>query len=248
MKIPTILNHSEFLDAPLDYKWNEDTSLFYIDEADNEKVYFAFWALNHKASLGMVTALCEWIYWRVYKHINKPAIEECIESLWASVINMDYSYKWDATTGYVSTPTEGPIWAMAFLMGEPVATYHEGWHFFPTVDKLALLARHIAPNKKQFDEWFQKTLKKAASLFPSTIDHKDIAKHPRKYDNVPYDSSDEPAIPREFFFEADFDYETADNASLINQFLSNLDYANNQFLNSPEKMLELGFKGTPYKY
>ncbi|XKM12635.1 hypothetical protein RCS94_06310 [Orbaceae bacterium ac157xtp] len=248
MNIPTILNHSEFMDAPLDYKWDEDTSLFYIDEADNEKVYVAFWALNHKASMGMIAALCEWIYWRVYKHVGRPSIEECIEGLWASIINKDYSFNWEANNEYNSTPAEGPIYAMIFSLNQLIDAYHEGWHFFINVDKLALLARHIAPNKKQFDEWFQKTLKKAASLFPSTIDHKDIAKHPRKYDDVYYDSSDEPAIPREFFFEAGFDYETADNASLINQFLSNLDYANNRFLNSPEKMLELGFKGTPYKY
>jgi len=63
-----------------------------------------------------------------------------------------------------------------------------------------------------------------------------------------YDSTAEPVIPRNFYWDVDFDYRTADNTSIINGYLSGLDYRNNQFLSSPETMIEEGFKGTPYKY
>lgn len=91
-------------------------------------------------------------------------------------------------------------------------------------------------------------LKKAALLFPSGYDYSEILKDVYTYEKRKYNSSDEAVIPRQFFWDEDFDYQAAGNAELINEFLSTLDYKNNEFLNPPKTMLKNGFLGTPYKY
>lgn len=242
MKIPNILNNSDFLDAPLNYKWNVATSEFYYVDANNSKVYEAIAKLNYKATYGIIAALCEWIYWRVSRHIDTPIplAMMSLEAQWASIIDKRYSFVWNYTGDYISEPANGPIWAMLKIIYNPRISYFMGDSEFMDVDNLVMLARHIAPDKSSFDEWFIKTLKKGEKLFPFDISLKGQAET--------YDCSVESVIPREFFFEFDYDYEKENNALLINQFLSSLDYNNNKLLNSPEKMIELGFRGTPYEY
>ncbi len=53
-------------------------------------------------------------------------------------------------------------------------------------------------------------------------------------------------VPREVF-EPEFNFEPGETEHLIQEFIKNLD-RENPFLRSPEEMLKLGFKGTPYKY
>lgn len=243
MDIPKIFNSSEYLNTPLNYKWEASTAEFYFVDAGNDKVYEAIAKLNYKATLGMATALCEWVYWRVINHIEspEPLAKMGIESLWASIVDKHYSFKWRYGSGeYQIDPGNGAIWAMLKCIGGSIASYHNGNSVFKDIDNLAMLARHIAPDQSFFDEWFKTTLEKATKLFPFETTSSNSAES--------YDCSFEPAIPREFFFESDYDFETADNAFFINKFLSSLDYKSNKALNSPEKMLELGFSGTPYKY
>ena len=39
---------------------------------------------------------------------------------------------------------------------------------------LSMLARHLMPNKKIFDDWFTETLRKTAEVFPCTYDYADL--------------------------------------------------------------------------
>lgn len=249
MKIPEVLNNPEFLDAPLRYKWGKDIVDFYRIDAKNDKIDLAFEKLNHKATYGVITAFCEWIYWRVFKHdINFPLVEMSIKSQWASLIDKRYSFAWNYSGDYVSDVANSTLWTMLKIIITLRDNYYNGHYFFTGVDKLGLLARYVSPNKDVFDEWLEITIKKAAKLFPAQYDHREIVRNPRDYDWTEYDSSGESPIPREFFFDPCYDYETGNDIQLLNRFLSSLDYKNNKLLNSPEKMFELGFTGTPYQY
>lgn len=249
MQIPEVLNNPEFLDAPLKYKWSEDIVSFYRFDAKNDKLSLAFEKLNHKATYGIVTAFCEWIYWRVARHnINLPLAKMSIESQWASLIDKCYSFAWKHSGEYMPDIANGTLWTMLKLIVTPRSNYYNGHYFFIGVDKLGLLARYVSPDKDIFDEWLETTMKKAERLFPAQYDHRELVRNPRGYDWTIYVSSSEPVIPREFFFDPYYVYETADNIQVINEFLSSLDYQGNRVLNSPEKMIELGFSGTPYQY
>ena len=62
-----------------------------------------------------------------------------------------------------------------------------------------------------------------------------------------YDCSVDAPVPREFFFDQNFEYSEEAAKPVLNAFLQSLDYNNNPWLCTPEEMLEKGFKGTPYK-
>lgn len=243
LTIPKILDTPEFYDAPLSYKWKDSSAEFYYVDAKNDKVYEGIAKLNYKATLGMATALCEWVYWRVLNHTEtpEPLAKVGIESLWASVVDKQYSFTWHYGSGkYQTDPANGAMYAMLKCIGGSIASYHTGNSVFKDIDHLAMLARHIAPDQSFFDQWFKRTLEKATELFPFVETENNPASK--------YDCSLEPVVPREFFFDPDYDYETADNVKLINNFLSSIDYENNKALNNPKKMIEQGFQGTPYKY
>lgn len=245
MRIPKILDNDMFLKAPIKYKWNEDTSSFYYVDAENEKISYALWKLNHKATYGIATSLCEWIYWRMSRYINRPLALQSIEAQWASILDRRYSIDWNFDGDYISEPINGPIYTMLKILQLPRECYYEGSIFIDDgVEKLAMLARHISPDKKFFDQWFNNNLRNAVRLFPAQYDRDGDLD---AYEDKIYDSSQEPVIPREFFFDPDYNYEAADNEKLINQFLASLNYKENVLLNSPEDMLNIGFVGKPYQ-
>ena len=62
-----------------------------------------------------------------------------------------------------------------------------------------------------------------------------------------YDCSADIPVPREFFFDSEFQYSEDTAKPVLNAFLQSLDYDNNPWLCTPEEMLEKGFQGTPYK-
>ena len=231
LTIPKILDTPEFYDAPLDYKWDEKASDFYSVDAEKPKLENTLDKLNYKAAFGIATALCEWIYWRMHKYIDKPGIPLALEAQWAGLINKHYFYCWSYEGDYISDPIYGPTYSMWQCV--QFITYNYEQNNFCTNDdicRLAIIARHICPDKKFFDNWLSDALKKSTKLF------------------FYKETVEEPIILKQFFFEDDYNYQTADNIKIINNFLSTLEYKKNNFLNSPEKMLELNFQGTPYKY
>lgn len=253
LTVPNMLNNEFFLGAPLDYKWGNKAAGFYAVDAEKMKLGVALFTINHKATFGIATALMEWVYWRVSRHIEIPTFLPIIESQWAAIIDKHYSFHKDfENTSLIDedfNPAVQPIWVMLFVLNSPKYSYFNGRFLINVaVDKLAVLARHISPDKKFFDSWLSHVLKKAAKLFPAQYSYHEVIENRKEYFNKSYDSSDESAIPREFFFEPDYDYNVANNHLLINKFLSSLDYKNNPNLNSPEQMIAEGFAGTPYQY
>ncbi|MBD8348189.1 hypothetical protein [Dysgonomonas sp. HGC4] len=131
----------------------------------------------------------------------------------------------------MSDPINGPTYAMWQSVQYSRYNYIDNEHSSnEDVVRLAIIARHICPDKKLFDNWLRHILKRCIELFP--------------YIKL----SNKPVIPRQFFFEKDYNYQSADHIKIINEFLSSLNYKENETLNSPEIMKEEGFQGTPYKY
>lgn len=249
LNIPTILNNEFFLKSPLNYSWDDVTSSFYYVDAHNEKIGKALWSLNHKATFGVATALCEWIYWRMSEHINRPKVNQALEAQWAGIIDMHYFFDWEFDEDYLSDPIDGPIWVMLKCISYPREAYVNGYIFInKKIPNLAMLARHISPEPKLFDNWFSHILKKSAELFPAGYDYAEVLADFKNREDDIYDSTNEPAIPRCFFWDLNYDPKDSDNNKIINEFLANLNYQENTFLIPPEEMIEDGFAGTPYQY
>lgn len=111
------------------------------------------------------------------------------------------------------------------------------------------LARYVSDDPQLFDSWFNSVIIKSTELFPVPTDELDengvfIFNEDKDFD--PY-LIKEPFIPREFYFEPDFDYQTADLKQLQQKLLDSVNYKENLFLSSPERMISIDFVGTPYQ-
>lgn len=253
LTIPKILDIPEFYDAPLDYKWNnsiEDR----ITTIAPEKVIDIVVKLNHKAQVGLATACSELIYWRLYKFHEKNRQDltdyiTFIEAAWASIIDKLYLAVEMSPLDYGDNKVEFVLYNTDALFRPVAKRYTNGSYFtYELVANIVAIAKHISPDKDVFDSWLIDCLKRSKVLFPAQYDVDDIIFERPIYKKMIYDSSSEPAIPREFYFTPDFDYRTADIAAINQAYLDKLDDKNNPYLNSPEKMLGMGFQDTPYKY
>ncbi|MCL1917077.1 MAG: hypothetical protein FWG14_01990 [Peptococcaceae bacterium] len=104
---------------------------------------------------------------------------------------------------------------------------------------IALLAEYITPKKEVFREWFTNVLRKASEAYPCSFDYDKIDTKGK------YDDTNDPPVFRDFFFGSEpYDEETARQNS--RNFMQSVKGSNNPYLRSPEEMIELGFKGTPY--
>ncbi len=254
LQIPQLLDTPEFLDAKLDYKWNssiEDR----MTEKVSDKLFDAVCPLNHKAQMGIALAMTEFIYWRLHKFCEKENIDltipfSFVEAAWPGIIDKQYAISLPPRifeeTGNVKI---GAVIENTDAFLSYVATgYLNGSYFaYESVPSIIALARHIAPDKDWFDKWSTDIFSRALKLFPAQYNVDDIIFERPTYKKMMYDSSNEPPIPREFFFESGFDYKTADITALNQVYLKNLDL-DNPFLNPTQKMIENGFQGTPYKY
>lgn len=248
LQIPQILDTREFLDAPLDYKWKKEDCRMYYLEYINDKLSHALWNLNHRSTVGLATALAEWSLWRLSPSKQQGFTRELssLEAMWAGLVDKNYIFDSLYKGKKDEDKVIGPLWVIMKCMEDVRYNYIEGKIFINgKLSALAAIARLVTPEPYFFDNWLTSCIKRASELFPAEYDRSD-----KRYDNPQerYSSSHEPPIPREFFFEPDFDYSKADIDTLLNNYISSLDYQTNEFLNSPEKMVELGFQGTPYRY
>lgn len=197
--------------------------------------------------MGLATACSEWVFWRISKeHDMIGRVFNAIEPLWLGQIDKHYVLNWKYAAPKRDTIYANIVWIIFNSHLFIRDNYIKGdYQIQFRVMNLAMLARHVTPDKKMFDNWFSDCLERSITLFPAQYDRGEIL---GKIVNG-YDSSDEPAIPREFYFEPGFDYEKADIDSLLEKFVDSVDFlTNDTFFFSPEKLIERGFQGTPYKY
>jgi hypothetical protein len=95
---------------------------------------------------------------------------------------------------------------------------------------LVLLVRHISPKKKVFDKWFSSKIIELARLFPCQYNDEILD----ETDEAIYDSSNEPVICREFFFDPEFKYSPEATTQSLNELIDHLDHKGNSFLHLPE--------------
>lgn len=250
--MPTLLKNIQIENELPKYTWNGDKFIYFMHEVKNDKLTDAIRLLNHKATMGLTLAAGEWILWRLSRETNIITTLNPLEAMWAGLIDKRYPLNWENNNkkdrGLL---VEGPIFILNRCLQVGLSRYQEGsYSFSEFVVHIISLARYILPKPhiKTFDNWLSNCLKRSAELFPTQYDVIDIIWNEEKYEGTSYDSSNEHPIPREFYFEPNFDYKTADIQGLLNQFLNSLDPKTNPYLQSPEEMLKQGFQGTPYQY
>lgn len=228
---PAIIVQSKSIGHVIDFKWNKKKIEQFLDPLEgNEELENELLKINHKAAVGLTAALLEWIYWRYSGYTkNSTDIQKRIEALWSSIDNIKNSKPLVFDTNFdisASGHVDGPLWIALMNVRMIDVMYRKGSYTLQNeLIGLVLLARHITPRKKVFDKWFTKTIAVLKEDYPCQYSA-DIIEN----EDAVYDSSQEPTICRNFFFDPEFQYSTEASEKAIHELIDNLDSKTNPFL------------------
>lgn len=242
--LPKIFISNNYLNRPLNYKWN-DRIEEKIEQGEHTKLNKMLEQLNFKATFGLGIAASEWIFWRIFDWQSgyENGARKYTEAHWLGLISHFYMTDWDYGVKYPSNDKiKSLAWDITKIFEWIRLFYKEnrGGLYYKT-SQVIMFARHISEYEEFFDTWFEDCLKRSIALFPD----KRMDKKGKQIES--YLPEQDPFIPRDFYFDPEFDYQSADLKALQLAMLNEADYKKNQFIRTPENMLEKGFKGTPYQ-
>lgn len=235
--VPKVILESKSIGHPVNFKWTKKKIDELLDPLEgNEDFENTLMQINHKASVGLAAALLEWIYWRFTGYTQHFLdTQKRIEALWCSINNREQTLPllFDTDLDLPATGSvNGALWIALMNVRMIDVRYRKGSYFLQTeLIGLILLARHITPKKKKFDIWFNEVLTKLILQYPCQYRAQDLD----ETDEAVYDSSHEPAISREFFFDAEFVCTAEASETALHNFIDNLDLKANPFLNFSRK-------------
>ncbi|WP_281235235.1 hypothetical protein [Flavobacterium gelatinilyticum] len=237
--IPKVISESKSIGYPINFKWTKRKIDQLLDPLEgNEDLENTLMQINHKGSMGLTAALLEWVYWRFNgytKHINDT--KKRIEALWCSIENREQTNPllFDTDLDMPATGSvNGALWIALMDVRLIDVHYRKGSYFLQNeLTGLVLLARHIIPKKKKFDQWLSETLTKLILQYPCPYKNHELSNTDKKV----YDSSHEPAISREFFFDSEFVCTSETSQDALHNFIDNLDLKANPFVNYSQGIL-----------
>jgi len=173
LQIPKILDTPEFLDAPLDYKMNDKIAGGFID-VENEKLIFSVCNMSHKASMGLITALSEWVFWRLKGHKDMSKCFLMTQAHWSGIIDKHYMFRWKYQPDY-SIDQIATVLKVTFVSLEITRNkYINGdKYIFSELPAMVKLVRHISPDKELFDNWLNDITERLVKEFPARYDYKE---------------------------------------------------------------------------
>ena len=235
--VPKIILKSKCVGHPIDFKWNNKKMERFLDPFEGtEELENVLAHISHKASMGLTAALLEWVSWRFTGYTSSANdIQKRIEALWCSINDMNATKPllFDAELDISDAGSvNGPLWVALMNVRMIDVRYRKGSYFLQSeIVGLVLLVRHITPKKRVFDKWFNETLAALTISFKCPYLYKDVDQS----DEDIYDSSNEPIISREFFFNSKFEYTPETTQQSLNELIGNLDQKANPFICLPRK-------------
>jgi hypothetical protein len=234
---PEIILKSKSIGHPIDFSWTRKKIEQFLDPLDqNKELENILTTVNHKGTVGLTAALLEWINCRFSGYTKATNdINQRIEALWCSIANPDNTAPllFDSNLDMpASGSVNGPLWIALMNVRMIDVKYRKGSYFIQNeILGLVLLARHITPKKKFFDKWFNDTIIELNRLYPCTYNYKNLD----ETDEAIYDSSNEPVICRDFFFNDKFEFTLENSENVLNNFIESLDSKANPFLQLAQK-------------
>lgn len=234
---PAIIVESKSIGHPIIFKWNKKKIDSFLDPSEgNDDLENALLHINHKASIGLTAALLEWVCWRFtgYTKMNKD-VQKRIEALWCSIDNVENTKPLLFDTNFdipAYGNVDGPLWITLMNVRMADVMYRKGSYYLQSeLIGLVLLTRHITPRKKVFDKWFNRTIAALKQEYPCQY----INNSSDEIDEAIYDSSNEPAICRDFFFDPEFECTKEASEKALTHFVENIDHKANPFLDASRK-------------
>ena len=195
-------------------------------------------ALSRRANCALTIGIAEWILARFEGMDPDPDPALFLQAAWAANIDERYGYEIDIVDAEWRGPVRGPIsMALTFVLDAlfaeeagPNSSMNPAW--------AAHFARHVLPDTTAFDAWLAFCLARFEQLYP--VPSADAA------DWFAPEADGGALVPAESL-DPDKAFDAADTDALIDCFLRGLDPNTNEFLATPAELVELDFKGTPYR-
>lgn len=235
--VPKVIMESKSIGHPINFKWTKKKIDAFLDPViGNEELENTLMRINHKGSIGLTAALLEWIYWRFTGYTQAANdTQKRIEALWCSISNKEQTNPLLFDTNLeipASGSVNGALWIALMNVRMIDVRYRKGSYFLQNeLVGLVVLARHITPKKKKFDKWFSEIMIDLMHTHPNPYRNSELD----ETDKAIYDSSNEPVISREYFFDSTFTYSSEASENAIHKFIDNLNHKANAFLNFSKK-------------
>lgn len=223
VQVPNIQNPT------IRYTW-DDWNVEEVDMPLDERLQERFGAISQRAVVAFTIGTAEWIVYRFGALSDDPFPGQRLEAAWAQVVHFRYSYEQDVNLDEWNGPVRGPIGIAIRRVVYAIQQAESGLDPAWRAGRASNLAEHVIADPTSYRGWRERILDRLEDLYP-----------------LDYDETLGEVVPMEAL-DPEFDFNVDQTESLINQFLVRLDYNSNPFLNSPDKMLAQGFKGTPYVF
>ncbi|CAC9974192.1 hypothetical protein [Flavobacterium panici] len=235
--VPQVISEAKSIGHPINFKWTKKKIDQLLDPIEgNDALECVLMQINHKASVGLTAALLEWVYWRFtgYTQFTQDT-QKRIEALWCSINDREQTNPllFDCDLDIPANGlVNGALWIALMNVRMVDVKYRKGSYLLQSeLVGLTLLARHVTPKKKTFDKWFEKTIAELIRLYPCQYSYDNLDES----DEAIYDSSNEPVLCRELFFDTEFKYSVEASENAIHNFIDNLDIKANPFLDFSRK-------------
>jgi len=229
LSVPTYIPLAEIQSKVIRYEW-DDWNVEAAEEPINDALLERLQKVSQRASTAFTIASAEWI---IFRFANLMDYEEpfwYLETAWAQIIDARYGLEWDPLQAGWVGPVMGPIKQALMWVGDAIEQLDDDLEPAESAATIARLAEYVLPTFDAYRAWCDQVLVRLERFFP--FDEKDA-----RGDIVPREALD-----------PSFDFKVGSIEHLVNAYLSRLNREDNPFLNSPEGMLEQGFKGTPYVF
>ncbi len=246
LQTPNDIKKSKCAGAPVDFKWNEETSSkFAFDEDLNVRMADAFDAANYRTNVTLAVCVFEWFVRRFEGILDVTDAYLRLEAAWACAINpyyLDETRFEEYTFGDSLPPPSDDVLNVGISrIWKPLELYVAGeTGLAGECVNLALLTHHVMADPSSFDKWLEAALRKSAKTHPREVEDYDV-------EADLYDFTAEKIVPREFFFDPEFKYTDKAAIDVLQQFLDSLDPRKNPYLRTTKEMKADGYTRTPYK-
>lgn len=229
LTVPGYIRLAEIQSKIIRYKW-DDWDVEVAEEPIDEDLLSRLQKVSQRASAAFGVASAEWIIFRFARLMDYEEPFWYLEAAWAQIIDARYGLEWDPLQAGWEGPVMGPIRQALMWVGDAIEQVDDDLEPAESGATLARLSEYVLPIPDAYHFWCHQALARLEKFFP--LDEKD---------------SKGDVVPREVM-DPSFDFRVNAIEHLVNSYLSRLDREDNPFLNSPEGMVEQGFKGTPYVF
>jgi hypothetical protein len=232
LSLPRYVRLLAIRDNVLRYKW-DDWNVEQAEEPIDEVLFKRLVGISYRADVAFTIGTAEWIVFRFTSLCNDALLLQYLEAAWAQLIDLHYGgIRWDNFTAAQdwTGPVKCPLKVCMNHLADALEEADEGDEPAFLAALVANLAKYVITDPRQYLTWQERALNRLEVLYRRDSE----------------ESLGE-VIPKEVL-DPDRQFSVEQTEVLINRFLRALDYRSNPFLNSPERMVEKGFAGTPYRF